>query len=191
MISEVTVGTTNILSKLTFDFLSKYDCIIYDLLDSGTTVNTESQDIKQYINNGGSFLVTHDRWDEDYGPLELIDSERKQTNADHSMSKKAKVSRYGHSIFDSFYDLTDWRVINIAYAHKSNHLIKNDINNSARVVMELDCDNETGIKYDYLLVNEIGKGRIAYWAAGHSFTISNDEQLLFINIVSWLTKFKN
>ena len=74
MISEVTVGTTNILSKLTFDFLSKYDCIIYDLLDSGTTVNTESQDIKQYINNGGSFLVTHDRWDEDYGPLELIDS---------------------------------------------------------------------------------------------------------------------
>ena len=56
--------------------------------------------------------------------------------------------------------------------------------------MELDNDFETGDKFDYLTVNEVGNGRIAYWAAGHHYNISNYEQKLFINIVSWLTKNK-
>ena len=49
---------------------------------------------------------------------------------------------------------------------------------------------ETGIKLDYLTVNEIRRGRIAYWAAGHTYNITEDENKLFINIVSWLTKNK-
>ena len=56
--------------------------------------------------------------------------------------------------------------------------------------MEFEKDIETGIKYDYLTVNEIGKGWIAYWAAGHHDDITEDEQKLFINIVSWLTRNK-
>ena len=102
---------------------------------------------------------------------------------------KQKVSRYGHPIFDSYHNLTDWRVINIFETHTSYKII-DDINNTARVVMEIDKDIETGIKYNYLTVNELGKGRIAYWAAGHTNNITDDEQKLFINIISWLTKNK-
>ena len=39
-------------------------------------------------------------------------------------------------------------------------------------------------------MNELGCGRIAYWAAGHSHSISKDEKKLFRNIVAWLTKYK-
>ena len=57
--------------------------------------------------------------------------------------------------------------------------------------MEFDKENiETGEKMDYLTVNEVGKGRIVYWAAGHTNSISDYEKKLFINIVSWLTKNK-
>ena len=57
--------------------------------------------------------------------------------------------------------------------------------------MEFDKEDiETGEKMDYLTVNEVDKGRIVYWAAGHSDGVSVYEKKLFINIVSWLTKNK-
>ena len=192
LVSKVDIGNKDIISKISKNFLEYYDCIIYDFMDGGTSANIEKEkeNIKSYINSGGSFLVTHDRWDEDRGPLDLIGLYRWNDNrARYSMSTKAKVSRFCHPIFDSYYNLTDWRVIEISETHKSFHKIKNETN-TARVVMELDNDFETGDKFDYLTVNEVGNGRIAYWAAGHHYNISNYEQKLFINIVSWLTKNK-
>lgn len=190
-ISEVKIGSPESISSLTTEFLKNYDCIIYDLHDGSYYINTDKKDeIKSYIKSGGSFLVTHDRWDSDEGPLQLIGLEFKVSSATLSMSKRAKVSRFGHSIFDCYHDLTNWGVIDIAQTHKSHHSIKNDTENTARVIMEFEKDIETGIKFDYLTVNEIGKGRIAYWAAGHHYDITEDEQKLFINIVSWLTKNK-
>ena len=56
--------------------------------------------------------------------------------------------------------------------------------------MELELDKNTSIRHNYLVVNEIGPGRIAYWAPGDSNTISESEKKLFINIVAWLTKYK-
>lgn len=41
--------------------------------------------------------------------------------------------------------------------------------------MELDTNMEIGYKFDYLTVNQIGKGRIAYWAAGHTYDITKEE----------------
>jgi len=192
LVSKVDIGNKDIISKISKNFLEYYDCIIYDFMDGGTSadIEKEKENIKSYINSGGSFLVTHDRWDEDRGPLDLIGLYRWNDNrARYSMSTKAKVSRFCHPIFDSYYNLTDWRVIEISETHKSFHKIKNETN-TARVVMELDNDFETGDKFDYLTVNEVGNGRIAYWAAGHHYNISNYEQKLFINIVSWLTKNK-
>ena len=190
-ISEVKIGSPDIIPLITTEFLKEYDCIIYDFYDTSYLINTDKKDeIKSYIKSGGSFLVTHDRWDSDDGPLELIGLEYNISDPTISMSEKAKVSRYGHSIFDCYHDLTDWRIIDIAKTHKSHHSIKNDIKNTARVIMEFEKDIETGIKYDYLTVNEIGEGRIAYWAAGHHYDITEDEKRLFINIVSWLTKNK-
>jgi len=192
-ISKVDIGKTDINSKITKEFLESYDCIIYDLKDGAnyTSIKKEKEnEIRSYINSGGSFLVTHDKWDEDEGPLDLIGLYRWGDNkVETSMSTKAKVSRFGHSIFDSYYNLTDWRIIDISETHKSFHKIINE-KNTARVVMEFDKDIETGYKLDYLTVNKVGKGRIAYWAAGHHYNISDYEQKLFINIISWLTKNK-
>ena len=105
------------------------------------------------------------------------------------MTEKAKVSRFGHPIFDSYNDLTDWRQINVAITHSSHKAI-NDVKNTARVVMEIEANCETGEKLDYLTVNEIGKGRIAYWGAGHSNRVTNEEKNLLLNIISWLTHHK-
>ena len=191
-ISKIDIGIPDDIPKMTTDFLKNYDCIIYELKDSYYCINTDKKDeITSYLKSGGSFLVTHDRWDSDEGPLELIGLERlnlKVTEINGGI--KAKVSRFGHPIFDCYHDLTKWRVIDIAQSHRSHHIVKNDTQNTARVVMEFDTDFETGIKNDYLTVNEIGNGRIAYWAAGHNLEITEDEKKLFINIVSWLTKIK-
>ena len=192
-VSQVDIGNKDIIPKFTKDFLKSYDCIIYGFIDYRTNINTEKKnEIESYIKSGGSFLVTHDKWDADRGPLELIGLDWcENCDAGISNSIKAKVSRFGHSIFDSYYNLNDWRVIDIARAHKSYHKVKNSIDNTARVVLEFDKEDiETGEKMDYLTVNEVDKGRIAYWAAGHSNDISDSEKKLFINIVSWLTKNK-
>ena len=192
-VSKVDIGNKDIIPKFTKDFLNSYDCIIYGFNDYMTNINTEKRnEIESYIKSGGSFLVTHDRWDADRGPLELIGLVGcDDCDTSISISIKAKVSRFGHPIFDSYYNLNDWRVIDIATSHKSYHKVKNSIDNTARVVIEFDKENiETGEKMDYLTVNEVGKGRIAYWAAGHTNEISDNEKKLFINIVSWLTKNK-
>ena len=53
--------------------------------------------------------------------------------------------------------------------------------------MELVVEKER----DYLMANEIGKGRIIYWAAGHSNTISKDKEKIFMNIFGWLGKIEH
>ena len=189
-IEKIVVNDVHDVPKYTKGFLSIFDCVLYDTFDSGFNIKIENEDeIEYYIKNGGAFLVTHDRWDEDYGPIKLFDSERENTiNYSESISRKAKVSEFGHPLFTSYYDLTHWTVIDIAETHKTYHKIINRNNNTVKVLMELVVQKEKGIKYDYLLANEVGKGRIVYWAAGHSNTISKDEQKLFLNIVSWLVK---
>ena len=189
-IKEVRIGSPNIIPEMTESFLSLFDCIIYDLIDDGFIDTEKSKEIESYLkNDGGSFLVTHDHWDCHKGPLNLIGLERLD-NFDYIHSNKAKVNFYGHEIFNSYNDLTNWKTIDIAKTHKTYHKIINDKNNNARIIMELDIKQATDVKHDYLVVNEVGYGRIAYWAAGHSNTISEEEKKLFINLVAWLTRYK-
>jgi len=188
-ISEVTIGTPDIIPKMTSNFMKAYDCIIYGFSDSIYSNNEKENEIKSYLESGGSFLVTHDKWEKNNVHLNLLGLEVNYTFYSISLSEYAKISRFGHPIFDSYHDLTDWRRINISVTHTSHKAI-NDLSNTGRIVMEIDKNIETGVKYDYLTVNEKGKGRIAYWAAGHKNNITNDEEKLFINIISWLTKIQ-
>jgi len=48
----------------------------------------------------------------------------------------------------------------IAPAHKSCHIIKEG--GSAKVILSFVIDKTTNYLHDYLVVNELGKGRIAY-----------------------------
>ena len=198
-ISEVRISSPNITKELTESFLSLFDCIIYDFQDSWYSRNSEdkSEEIETYIkNNGGSFLVTHDHWDSypNRGPLHLIGMEYCEwdclNETSFKESNKAKISYYGHSIFESYYNLSNWRTINIVLSHRTFHRLLNNPENTAKVAMEFEFDRIYEKKYDYLVTNEIGYGRIAYWAAGHNRNISDEEKKLFVNILAWLTKYK-
>jgi hypothetical protein len=76
------------------------------------------------------------------------------------------------------------RTINIAPSHRSYHSVPEK--NKDKILMEFVTDENNGVINDYLVANEVGKGRMVYWAAGHSNYISEEEKTLFINIVSWL-----
>ena len=175
---------------MTESFLLLFDCVIYDLCNGGFYVNHDNKKeiIEEYIkNNGGSFLVTHDHWDysQGIGPLNLIGLER----LDFVRTNKARVRRE-HELFNSFNNLTNQGKIDIAATHQTFHKII-EAHETAKTIIELQLDKTTSIRHNYLVVNEVGLGRIAYWAAGDSNTISENEKKLFINIVAWLTKYKN
>ena len=176
---------------MTGSFLLLFDCVIYDLFDNGFNVNHDNKKeiIEDYIkNDGGSFLVTHDHWDFDKGtgPLNLIGLER-LSNFDYIRTNKARVCRE-HELFNSFNDLTNLVKIDIATTHQIFHKIIEG-HKTAKVIMELELDKTTSTRHNYLIVNEIGLGRIAYWAAGDSNKISENEKKLFVIIVAWLTKY--
>jgi len=191
-ISEVRIGSPNVIKQFNELFLTSYDCIIYDIIDSGFKIKIENEDeIKNYIeNDGGSFLVTHDQWDnvQSGGPLNLIGLEHFY-NFPWVISDEVKCETHPkkHEIYKSYYDLTNLGVMKIAPTHKTCHIIKEG--GSAKVILSFIIDKTTNYLHDYLVVNELGKGRIAYWAAGHSNTISKDEEKIFLNIVAWLTQY--
>ena len=64
-VSEIKVNHPYDLPKYELGFLSLFDVVLNDAFDSGFHVNiTNKNVIETYIKNGGSFLVTHDRWDD-------------------------------------------------------------------------------------------------------------------------------
>ena len=191
-ISEIRIGSPNIINEMTESFLSLFDCFIYDLCDGGFLINHEkTKEIELYIkNDGGSFLVTHDHWDNIglKSPLDLIGLEYYQ-QFQWEGANKARIC-LSHELFNCYHDLTNLGKIDIATTHQTLHKIIEKESNKARTIMELEINKPTNIKHNYLVVNEPGYGRIAYWAAGHSFTISENEKKLFKNIIAWLTKYK-
>jgi len=197
-ISDVRTGSPEIISEMTESFLSLFDCIIYDLYDTGFFVKIKDiKVVERYINNGGSFLITHDHWevDEQYSEgLYLLGMKFNLTNnmwdiLENKPVNKTRVNHPEHSLFSSYYDLSNWGVINILQSHSGRHSIEGNIDE--KMLIEFILDKETTYRFDYLSANEFGRGRIIYWAAGHSNYLSEDEKILFNNIVSWLMKIKN
>ena len=130
-------------------------------------------------------LVTHDHWDFTHkGPLYLLGLES-QNPEGFLILNKARISDFEHPIFNSYYDLRKWTIIDISPAHKSySKLLMGG--EKIRVPMQFNHYSSP----HYLVTNEVGLGKAAYWAAGHSKTISKDEEKLFINIIAWLTKLE-
>ena len=101
------------------------------------SIDSENQErIRRYIKNGGAFLVTHDHWDRQEGPLDLIGMEKHESfNHEGTHSNLTKVILSNHQIFDSYYDLTNWDIVNISTCHQSYHKIINNKDNTAKVLM--------------------------------------------------------
>ena len=187
---DVKIASSYINREMSESLLIPYDCIIYDFEDGGYwNIDSEIQEkIRRYIKNGGAFLVTHDHWDDKVGPLDLIGMERDTSFvAKDTYSNLTKVILNNHQIFDSYYDLTNWEIVNVSTTHQTYHKIKNSEDNTAKILMKFIVNNE--IKYNYLVANEYKDGRLVYWAARHTKEISEKEEKLFINIVAWLTRY--
>ena len=60
-VSQIDVGTPDIILKITENFIKSYDCFIYDFKENTYSNNKKENVIKSYINSGGSFLITHDK----------------------------------------------------------------------------------------------------------------------------------
>ena len=73
-------------------------------------------------------------------------------------------------------------LIDIAETHKTDTVYNDMQEYSKNVLIELD-DNKHG---EYLLVREIGKGKLIFWNAGHSPNINEIEQKLFMNFIYWI-----
>ena len=197
-ISEVRTGSPEIISEMTESFLSLFDCIIYDLQDTGFLVKIKDiKVVERYINNGGSFLVTHDNWElyEQYSDgLYLLGMKFNESNnmwdiLENKPVNKTRINHPDHPLFSSYFDLSNWGIINILPSHSNNHFIEGNIDE--KMLIEFILDKESSYRFDYLSANEFGRGRIIYWAAGHCNYLSEDEKILFNNIVSWLMKIKN
>jgi hypothetical protein len=175
--SEIIVVSFESIKHFNELTLSYYHCIIYDLLDNGCEIQNPTKEIENYIKNGGSIIVTHDHIR--YG-LEDILGLKFNGNKVIRLFKKVKMVNFEHKIWNSFYNLENWRTIDIVETH--NHY--NILNNETQQVM-LSYDNYNDL---YLTTRNLGMGKAIFWNAGHLTNINEDEKKLLINIVAWILK---
>ena len=180
-----------IIPRLIFEDINKYKIIIYDLQDGGYSTTNNYEDIKKYLENGGNIIVTHDHWT--YYSLKddcikLLNAKIEQQNYTHS--NKARIINNSHPIFKSHYNLNlpNNSLIDIANTHKTDTVYIDMQEYSKNLLIELE-DQKHG---EYLLVRELGKGKLIFWNAGHSYNedklinITDIEQKLFMNFIYWI-----
>ena len=119
IINVASLNAINHMNELT---LIHYDCIIYDLLNVGCEINNPSNEIENYLKNGGNILVTHDHLG--YGLCPLLGLQF----ADHPIRihKEAINVSSKHEIWNSYYSLNTMNklIINVCDTH-GNFIISN------------------------------------------------------------------
>ena len=174
-----------------YDDIKDYKIIIYDLNDSGYCDTNNPKDIKKYLLEGGSIIITHDHWtnhklkdDSELLGIKFISQNNPET-------KKAKMLNNMHPVFTSFYQLDNKNetIIDIAKTHKHNMEFENKEEYKKNLLMELD-DGKHG---EYLFIKDIGKGKLILWNTGHSYydgsindNLTDYEQKLFINFIYYI-----
>jgi hypothetical protein len=176
-----------IIPKILYKDIYKYKIITYDLQDSGYNIKSNSnyEEIKKYLENGGNIILTHDQIG-DY--MQLLNV--KWTKRDCNRVKKAKIINSTHPIFKSHYylKLKNNDLIDIDTTHSEPIGFINKKEYNKEILIEL----EDGFKGVYLLIKEIGKGKLIYWNAGHLYKEGENphmpdiEQKLFMNLIYWI-----
>ena len=185
-IDKISIFNPNfIIPMLLYENINKYKIIIYDLKNGGYTSTNNYEDIKKYLENGGNIIITHDHWSYTNIPgncTQLLNA--KLVLQQYSYINKARILNNMHPIFKSHFnlDLSNNSLIDIAYTHKTDTFFNNKEEYMKNLLIKLE-DNKDG---EYLLVREIGKGKLIFWNVGHSDNLTNIEQKLFINIIHWI-----
>ena len=102
-----------------------------------------------------------------------------------SYSTKINIVNDKHPVFSSYYNIytTNFK---ISQTHSSDKLIfENEYLKDT--IIELDND----INSEYLMIKNYEKGRIIYWNIGHLTTLTDDEEKLLVNIISYIYQDEN
>ena len=188
-INKIDIKPSKSLSNLNFKNMQQFKAIIYDLQDSGfeETINTE--EINNYLKNGGNIIITHDQWSH-WIRMASVNAKffgAKIQKQDYIFVSKAKIYNNNHPIFTSFYDLylDNKSIINISATHKSDTIYENMEEYYKDLLIELE-DNKYG---EYLLIKEIEKGKVIFWNVGHSYDLTDYEKKLFMNFIYWICNY--
>ena len=173
----------SILDKLTEVNLINYNIVIFDLKKSGyENTKTNINLIKQYIVHGGNILVTHDHWTALAGPVELFGGYR-YFRSRGSVVNKAEIVYNKHEIFNSFYDLSEVKNVDVEITQSGWMKVNETLREEDTVLMRLKDE----INSEYLMQRSIGLGKCVYWNAGYGYNLTEFEEKLFINILAWFS----
>jgi len=185
-ISEISiVEPQSFIPEIKYEKIKNYKIIIYDLNDSGYQKTNNANDIKNYLINGGNLIVTHDHWThvpKKSDCIQLLGAEL-QTQS-YKVVNKIKILNNTHPVLNSFFDLRfgEKDLIDVSLTHKTDTVYKNQKEYFNDLIIELE-DGKNG---EYLLIKEIGKGKLIFWNAGHSYDLTDFEKKLFMNLIYWI-----
>ena len=195
-INNISIFSPNFIPNLIYQDNFKYKIIIFDFQDAGYEIKKDNiEEIKKYLESGGNIIITHDHWTllEIQGNSAICSSllKAKLISRLGANKSKARILNNSHPIFNSYYNLNFQKndLIEIAETHRSCTTYDDMKEYLNDLLIELD-DDEHG---EYLLIKEIGKGRLIYWNAGHLYreigsfrNITEVEQKIFMNIIYWI-----
>ena len=174
-VSEIYIFQNDfIIQKFTERIMEKFKIIIFDLSDKAYTTRFGDENIRKYINKGGNIIFTHNQWMNNYvyqnkyyaSTIKIIDAE--------------------HPVFSSYYNINTTTGFQITETHNHNKLIfENEYLKD--VVIQLNND----ISSEYLLIKNYEKGKLIHWNAGHLTTLTDDEEKLLVNIISYIYQDEN
>ena len=172
-INEISIFDNNfIVQRFNDRIMEKFKIIIIDLKDENMIIKFGEENMKKYLNKGGNIIFTHGNWIN--GNI--------YTNPYYT--SKIKIINDKHPVFSSYYKLNITN-LKISETHNTNKLIfENEYLKDA--IIELD--NE--INSEYLMIKNYEKGKIIYWNIGHKPTLTNDEENLLVNIISYIYQDK-
>jgi hypothetical protein len=162
-----------VIQKFTERIMEKFKIIIFDLKDGSYNIKFGDENIRKYISKGGNIILTHAQW---------MNNNIYQTIY---YSSKINIVKNEHPVFSSYYNINTTN-FKISQTHNYDKLI---FENEYLKDTIIELDNE--IKSEYLMIKNYEKGRIIYWNIGHLTTLTDDEEKLLVNIISYIYQDEN
>lgn len=157
-----------VVNRINDRIMEKFKIIIFDPRDVRYTNRFGDINIRNYLNKGGNIIFTHDQW---------INDCRYQKDY---ITSNIKIVDEEHPVFSSYYKLNTSN-FKIAETHNSDKLIFED-EYLKDVIIQLKND----ISSEYLMIKSYEKGKLIYWNAGHTSTLTSDEENLLINLIYYI-----
>lgn len=177
---DIKVVSVNAINHLNELLLIYYDCVIYDLLDTGCNIINPSGELENYVKNGGNIIVTHDHV---YFRLDRVLGLQYTNRKELRVYKKAINVSPNHEIWKSYYSLNNWEKLVMNVDTHSEHIISN--NDTTQLMLSNDNNNDL-----YLSVRSLGRGKAVFWNVGHNPNLTEDEKKIYLNIMAWVLNVK-